>query len=273
LPRRRRPRASRSRAAARGVGSPHGHDQARACARRREPQERPGRSRRACSPRRRMRLVRRPCLRPRLLSEPHAAEMPLAATRSRRLPRLLRCAGENLSCRRSLGTARRNRSAGGGTGAGPFPRSRRWQIAGRVSDRGGTEGARPPRGATADRNAAHASCRYPRRLGAGDGGLSHTTIASVRGRRVWDSRGRPTVEAEIRLAHGASARATAPGGASTGWGEALDLRDGGAARGGFGVTRAVGAVNEIIAPALAGLDAGEQSALDANLAALDGTPA
>src|SRR5262249_36560363 len=159
-------------------------------------------------------------LRPRLLSEPHAAEVPLDATRSRSLPRLLRCASENLSCRRSLGTTRRDRNAGGGAGAGPFPRPRRWQIAGRVSDRTGTEGARAPRGAAADRNAAHASCRYPRRLGAGDGGLSRTTIASVRGRRVWDSRGRPTVEAEIRLAEGAIGRAIAPAGASTGSGEA-----------------------------------------------------
>ena len=58
--------------------------------------------------------------------------------------------------------------------------------------------------------------------------MSATTIASVHGRRVWDSRGRPTVEAEIALAGGARGRAIAPAGASTGSGEALDLRDGGA---------------------------------------------
>ena len=98
-----------------------------------------------------------------------------------------------------------------------------------------------------------------------------TTIESVRGRRVWDSRGRPTVEAEIRLAGGAVGRAIAPAGASTGSGEALDLRDGGAALGGLCVARAVAAVNEVIAPALAGLDAADQAALDGKLIALDGT--
>jgi enolase len=99
-----------------------------------------------------------------------------------------------------------------------------------------------------------------------------TAIASVRGRRVWDSRGRPTVEAEIRLAGGAGGRAIAPAGASTGSGEALDLRDGGAAFGGLGVVHAVAAVNEVIGPALRGLDAADQVALDAKLVALDGTP-
>jgi enolase len=97
-------------------------------------------------------------------------------------------------------------------------------------------------------------------------------IASMRGRRVWDSRGRPTVEAEIRLASGAIGRAIAPAGASTGSGEALDLRDGGKALGGLGVARAVAAVNEVIAPAVAGLDVADQAALDAKLIALDGTP-
>jgi len=101
--------------------------------------------------------------------------------------------------------------------------------------------------------------------------LSDTTIASVRGRRVWDSRGRPTVEAEIRLAQGVCGRAIAPAGASTGSGEALDLRDGGTALGGLGVDRAVAAVNEVIASALRGLDAVDQRALDAKLIALDGT--
>jgi enolase len=101
--------------------------------------------------------------------------------------------------------------------------------------------------------------------------MSDTAIASVRGRRVWDSRGRPTVEAELELAGGAVGRAIAPAGASTGSGEAVDLRDGGAAFGGFDVTRAVAAVNEAIAPALRGMDAADQAALDARLVALDGT--
>src|SRR5689334_1463297 len=102
--------------------------------------------------------------------------------------------------------------------------------------------------------------------------MSATAIASVRGRRVWDSRGRPTVEAEIRLAGGAMGRAIAPAGASTGSGEAVDLRDGGDAFGGYDVTRAVAAVNEVLAPALSGMDAADQQGLDARLVALDGTP-
>ena len=101
--------------------------------------------------------------------------------------------------------------------------------------------------------------------------MSPTGIASVRGRRVWDSRGRPTVEAEVALAGGASGRAIAPAGSSTGSGEAVDLRDGGDAFGGYDVTRAVAAVNETIAPALRGVDAADQAALDTLLIALDGT--
>jgi enolase len=67
-------------------------------------------------------------------------------------------------------------------------------------------------------------------------GVSDTTISDVRGRRVWDSRGRPTVEADILLAGGALGRAIAPAGASTGSGEARDRRDGGEAFGGYDVT-------------------------------------
>lgn len=102
--------------------------------------------------------------------------------------------------------------------------------------------------------------------------MSATAIASVRGRRVWDSRGRPTVEAEVALAGGAVGRAIAPAGASTGSGEAVDLRDGGAAFGGYDVTRAVAAVNDVIAPAVRGADGADQASLDARLIALDGTP-
>jgi len=101
--------------------------------------------------------------------------------------------------------------------------------------------------------------------------MSGTAIASVLGRRVWDSRGRPTVEAELALAGGAVGRAIAPAGASTGSGEAVDLRDGGASFGGRDVTRAVASVNETIAPVLRGMDAADQAALDARLVALDGT--
>lgn len=99
-----------------------------------------------------------------------------------------------------------------------------------------------------------------------------TVITAVRGRRVWDSRGRPTVEAEVQLAGGAWGRAIAPAGASTGSGEALDLRDGGARLGGFDVMRAVGNVNGEIAGALAGLDAADQEQVDRTLIELDGTP-
>jgi len=102
--------------------------------------------------------------------------------------------------------------------------------------------------------------------------MSATTIASVRGRRVWDSRGRPTVEAEVRLAGGAAGRAIAPAGASRGTQEAVDLRDGGARFGGAGVDAAVAHVNGEIARALAGRDGLDQRAADAALGALDGTP-
>jgi len=98
-------------------------------------------------------------------------------------------------------------------------------------------------------------------------------IAGVAGRRVWDSRGRPTVEAEVRLNGGAVGRAIAPAGASTGAHEALDLRDGGAAFGGYDVSRAVANVAGPIAVALAGLDAADQAAVDAALIAADGTAA
>jgi enolase len=98
------------------------------------------------------------------------------------------------------------------------------------------------------------------------------SIAKVHARRVWDSRGRPTLEAEVTLADGTAGRAIAPAGASTGSAEALDLRDGGTAFGGLDVRRACAAVNGEIAAALAGCDPAQQEALDAVLIALDGTP-
>jgi enolase len=99
-----------------------------------------------------------------------------------------------------------------------------------------------------------------------------TTIATVKGRRVWDSRGRPTVEAEVHLAGGAIGRAIAPAGASRGSREAVDLRDGGDALAGLDVRLAVEHVSGIIAQRLAGLDAADQAAVDQALIALDGTP-
>lgn len=97
-------------------------------------------------------------------------------------------------------------------------------------------------------------------------------IERVVGRRVWDSRGRPTVEVEIRCGGGAVGRAIAPAGASTGSAEALDKRDGGPAFGGRDVRGAVAAVSGPIADALLGRLVGEQAALDRDLIALDGTP-
>jgi enolase len=99
-----------------------------------------------------------------------------------------------------------------------------------------------------------------------------TRISRVIGRRVWDSRARPTVEAEVVLADGATGRAIAPAGASTGSGEAIDLRDGGEQLGGYDVRRAVANVNTEIAKALQGLDASDQKTIDDALIVLDGTP-
>ena len=101
--------------------------------------------------------------------------------------------------------------------------------------------------------------------------MSAAAIRSVTGRRVWDSRARPTVEVEIALSGGARGRAIAPAGASRGSAEAVDLRDGGAAFGGRDVRRAIAAVDGEIAAALAGLDACDQEAADCRLVALDGT--
>jgi enolase len=98
-----------------------------------------------------------------------------------------------------------------------------------------------------------------------------SSIAGVRALRIWDSRGRPTVEVEVRLADGTIGRGIAPAGASRGSFEAIDLRDGGSALGGFGIGRALTSVDGLIATALIGFDAVDQAAVDAALVALDGT--
>src|ERR1700760_1321911 len=108
-------------------------------------------------------------------------------------------------------------------------------------------------------------------LEKGNRRMTDTSIAFIHARRVWDSRGRPTVEADVLLEGGAVGRAIAPAGASTGSGEALDLRDGGSAFGGYDVTKAIANVNTIISHAVAGLDAMDQEALDERLIELDGT--
>ncbi len=102
--------------------------------------------------------------------------------------------------------------------------------------------------------------------------MPDTSITAVKGRRVWDSRGRPTVEAEVHRACGAAGRAIAPAGASRGSREAVDLRDGGSVLGGMGVARAVANVNGEIAQTLVGRDAAGQESVDQALVALDGTP-
>jgi enolase len=102
--------------------------------------------------------------------------------------------------------------------------------------------------------------------------MNDTRIVGVHARRVWDSCGRPTVEAELRLQGGAVGRAIAPAGASTGSGEAIELRDGGSRLAGRDVQGAVAAINGEIAAALTGHDAADQAAIDRVLIALDGTP-
>jgi len=100
-------------------------------------------------------------------------------------------------------------------------------------------------------------------------------IIDVRGRRVWDSRGRPTVEAEVIVGRGskplASGRAIAPAGASTGAGEAKDLRDGGTRFGGLDVRKAVQQINTRVRDALRTLSVGDQAGIDRRLIELDGT--
>lgn len=98
-----------------------------------------------------------------------------------------------------------------------------------------------------------------------------TEIVAVRGRRVWDSRGRPTIEAELRLGGGAQGRAIAPAGASRGRNEAVDLRDGGQTLGGYDVGTAIAHVNGEIARRIVGMDARDQVRIDAALIDLDGT--
>src|SRR5687767_6837751 len=99
-----------------------------------------------------------------------------------------------------------------------------------------------------------------------------TAIADVHARQILDSRGNPTVEVDVTLEDGSMGRAAVPSGASTGAHEAVELRDGDKARwGGKGVEKAVGSVNGEIAEAVAGMDAEDQAALDAELIALDGS--
>ena len=98
------------------------------------------------------------------------------------------------------------------------------------------------------------------------------TISRIIGREILDSRGNPTVEADVYLESGVMGRAVAPSGASTGSREALELRDGDKSRYlGKGVLKAVAAINDKITPALIGLDAADQANIDQVMIDLDGT--
>ena len=97
-------------------------------------------------------------------------------------------------------------------------------------------------------------------------------ITKTHARQIMDSRGNPTVECDVTLSGGAMGRAAVPSGASTGSFEALELRDGGTAFMGKGVSKAVSNVNDIIAPQIMGMDASNQTALDEKMLAIDGTP-
>ncbi|MFN7212250.1 MAG: phosphopyruvate hydratase [Lysobacteraceae bacterium] len=102
--------------------------------------------------------------------------------------------------------------------------------------------------------------------------MSTTAITRVHAREILDSRGNPTLEADVTLASGHTGRAAVPSGASTGTKEAVELRDGDKSRYlGKGVTKAVGNVNTTIASALKGFDAADQAGLDGTLIALDGS--
>ena len=98
-----------------------------------------------------------------------------------------------------------------------------------------------------------------------------SNIVSVHGREIFDSRGNPTVEVDVRLESGAFGRAAVPSGASTGQREAVELRDGDKRLGGKGVRKAVGHVNVEIAKTVIGMDGADQRGLDHTLVALDGT--
>lgn len=99
-----------------------------------------------------------------------------------------------------------------------------------------------------------------------------TAITSVRGRRVWDSRGNPTLEVDVILEDGSLGRAIAPAGASRGTREAVDLRDGGSNLRGMDIAQALESINKTIAPELVGLSANNQSAVDDRLLELDPSP-
>src|SRR5512146_1220514 len=106
-----------------------------------------------------------------------------------------------------------------------------------------------------------------------NGGQAMSIIEYVEAREILDSRGNPTVEVDVVLEDGSVGRAAVPSGASTGEHEALELRDGDKGRYlGKGVRKAVANVVDVIAPAVVGMDASDQTSLDERMIELDGTP-
>ncbi|MCH1464463.1 MAG: phosphopyruvate hydratase [Alphaproteobacteria bacterium] len=99
-----------------------------------------------------------------------------------------------------------------------------------------------------------------------------SSISSLHARRIWDSRGNPTIEVDITTENGGFGRAVAPAGASRGSREAIDLRDGGTFLRGKNVSKAISSLNNIVAPKICGMDVFAQNEVDAALIALDPSP-
>ncbi len=168
----------------------------------------------------------------------------------------------------------RRQSAGGGASPGAAACPGRWQVAGRIHHHGYAARSCQGRCRPFPSRPEFRPGRRLQPLDTGsfrDGTVMDTRIEQVRARAVWDSRGRPTVEAEVGLADGSIGRAIAPAGASVGSGEALDLRDGGAILGGFGVERALDNIRREVDQRVRGRDAADQRAIDRDLIDLDGT--
>src|SRR5437667_140418 len=241
---RHRSRASGPRGEFAWLAGAHRDHQAVPGARRRQPEEHPRRAARAGVSRRRMRVVRRSGLRPRLLPQPPASQMPVGAAGKKRVPELFCRPAGRLPRAHVVRGSQVARGAHRGLAAGPAARSGRRQVSGGISHR--RQGPGPQGGAGAARAAAGHS-------GGDSEGMAR--IIEVRGRRVWDSRGRPTVEAEVIVGRGttplASGRAIAPAGASTGSGEARSVD----------VPRAVQNINTRIRDALRALSVSDQAAL------------
>src|SRR5467141_2677511 len=232
----------------------HRDHQAVPGARRRQPEEHPRRAARAGVSRRRMRVVRRSGLRPRVLPQPPAPQMPVGAAGEERVPELFRRPAGRLYRADVVRGSQVARGAHRGLAAGPAARQGGRQVSGGISHR--RQGPGPQGGASDARAAAGHS-------GRNSEGMAR--IIEVKGRRVWDPRGRPTVEAEVIVGRGttplASGRAIAPAGASTGSGEAKSLD----------VPRAVQNINTRIRDALRALSVSDQAAVDRRLIEVDGT--